>query len=72
MALFSHLYKMRTEIERSFGLKKAKRYRMEDHITVMGLDAVAMHVILHDTAIVIDCLQRAAELRQEDEVTLTL
>lgn len=72
MALFSHLYKMRTEIERSFGLKKAKRYRMEDHITVMGLDAVAMHVILHDTAIVIDCLQRAAELRQEDEVTPTL
>ncbi len=62
MGLFAHLYKMRTEIERSFGLKKSNRYRMEDHITVMGLDAVAIHVILHDTAIVIDCLQRAAEL----------
>lgn len=62
MGLFEHLYKMRTEIERSFGLKKSNRYRMEDTITVMGLEAVAIHVILHDTAIVIDCLQRAAEL----------
>jgi hypothetical protein len=29
-----------------FGLKKANRYRMEDNITVMGLDAVAIQVIL--------------------------
>ena len=69
MALFTKLYKMRTEIERSFGLKKSKRYRMEDHITVMGLDAVAIHVILHDTAIVIDCLQRAAALHRPTRVT---
>lgn len=62
MGLFEHLYKMRTEIERSFGLKKSNRYRMEDNITVMGLEPMAIHVILHDTAIVIDCLQRAAEL----------
>jgi hypothetical protein len=71
MALFHHLYRMRTEIERSFGLKKANRYRMEQNITVMGLDAVAIHVILHDTAIVIDCLQRAAELSSGAEVTPT-
>lgn len=69
--MFRHLYKMRTEIERSFGLKKAKRYRMEDMITVMGLDAVAIHVILHDTAIVIDCLQRAGDLHRKSEVTPT-
>lgn len=69
MVLHRQLYKMRTEIERSFGLKKANRYRMEDTITVMGLDPVAIHVILHDTAVVIDCMQRAAELRTEGEVT---
>jgi hypothetical protein len=31
------------ELDRSFWLKKANRYRMEDHITVMGLKAVAIH-----------------------------
>lgn len=69
MRLHVKLYRLRTEIERSFGLKKANRYRMEHHITVMGLEAVAIHVILHDTAIVIDCLQRAAELRSQGRVT---
>ena len=59
------------EIERSFGLKKSNRYRMENHITVMGLEGVAIHVTLHDTAVVIDCLQRAGELRRGGEVTPT-
>ena len=37
----------------------------------MGLDPVAIHVILRDTAIVIDCLQRAAKLGRQVEATPT-
>lgn len=58
MAIFDKLYRLRTDVERGFGLTKANRYRMEDNITVMGLDAVSIHVTLHDTAVVIDALQR--------------
>jgi hypothetical protein len=52
MGLFDHLYKMRTEIEQSFGLKKSNRYRMEDNITVMGLEPLPSTLILRDTTIV--------------------
>lgn len=69
MPIFAKLYRLRTDVERGFGLTKANRYRMEDNITVMGLDAVAIHVILHDTAVVIDALQRGAPPLRQPGVT---
>lgn len=71
MALFDKLYRLRSDVERGFGLKKANRYRMEDNITVMGLGAVAIHVILHDTAVVIDALQRGVPPLRPGSVTPT-
>jgi len=69
MAIFDKLYRLRTDIERAFGLQKANRYRMEDNITVMGLHAVAIHIILHDTAVVIDALQRGVPPLRPARVT---
>jgi hypothetical protein len=70
-SLFAKLYRLRTDVERAFALTKANRYRMEDSITVMGLDAVAVHVILHDTAVVIDALQRGVPPLRPGRVTPT-
>jgi hypothetical protein len=71
MRLFDKLYRLRTDVERGFGLSKANRYRMEQSITVMGLDAVSIHVTLHDTAVVIDALQRGRPPLRPGEVTPT-
>ena len=71
MAIFDKLYRLRTDVERAFALTKANRYRMEDNITVMGIDAVTIHVILHDTAVVIDALQRGAPPLRPGRVTPT-
>lgn len=71
MPIFAKLYRLRTDVERGFGLKKANRYRMEDNITVMGLDAVAIHVILHDTAVVIDALRQSSPPLRQARVTPT-
>jgi hypothetical protein len=69
--LFDKLYRLRTDVERGFGLTKANRYRMEQSITVMGLHAVAVHVTLHDTAVVIDALQRGRLPLRPAKVTPT-
>jgi hypothetical protein len=71
MDLFAKLYRLRTDVERGFGLTKANRYRMEDNITVMGLDALAIHVILHYTAVVIDALYRGVPPLRPAAVTPT-
>lgn len=71
MALFDKLYRLRTDVERGFGLTKANRYRMEQSITFMGLDAVSVHVTLHDTAVVIDALQRGRPPLRPGELTPT-
>jgi IS5 family transposase len=71
MGLFDKLYRLRTDVERGFGLTKANRYRMEQSITVMGLDAVSIHVTLHDTAVVIDALQRGRPPLRPGQVTPT-
>lgn len=71
MSLFDKLYRLRTDVERGFGLTKANRYRMEQSITVMGLDAVNTHVTLHDTAVVIDALQRRRPPLRSADITPT-
>lgn len=69
MGLFDKLYRLRTDVERAFALTKANRYLMEDNITAMGIDAVAIHVILHDTAVAIDALRRGAPPLRPGRVT---
>ena len=45
---YEQLKKLRTGIERYYGLTKENRYRMEVNNTYMGHDNVLIHVIEHD------------------------
>jgi hypothetical protein len=54
--IYKKLKPMRTAIERSYGLVKENRYRMEYTNTYMGLDNVLIHVIEHDISLTLDII----------------
>jgi len=54
--LYKRLKKLRTGIERYYGLTKENRYHMEANNTYMGLDNVLIHVIEHDIVATLDIL----------------
>ena len=54
--IYKRLKPLRTAIERSYGLVKENRYRMEWTNTYMGIDNITMHVIEHDIALTLDIM----------------
>jgi hypothetical protein len=54
--LYKRLKKLRTGIERYYGLTKENRYHMEVNNTYMGHDNVLIHVIEHDIVATLDIL----------------
>lgn len=54
--LYERLKKLRTGIERYYGLTKENRYHMEVNNSYMGHDNVLIHVIEHDIVATIDIL----------------
>ena len=54
--IYKKLKPMRTAIERSYGLVKENRYRMEYTNTYMGLHNVLIHVIEHDISLTLDII----------------
>ncbi len=55
--LYKRLKKLRTGIERYYGLTKENRYHMEVNNTYMGHDNVLIHVIEHDIVATLDILR---------------
>jgi hypothetical protein len=55
--LYERLKKLRTGIERYYGLTKENRYHMEANNTYMGHDNVLIHVIEHDIVATLDILR---------------
>jgi hypothetical protein len=55
--LYERLKKLRTGIERYYGLSKENRYHMEANNTYMGHDNVLIHVIEHDIVATLDILR---------------
>lgn len=55
--LYERLKKLRTGIERYYGLTKENRYHMEVNNTYMGHDNVLIHVIEHDIVATLDILR---------------
>ena len=53
---YEQLKKLRTGIERYYGLTKENRYHMETNNTYMGHDNVLIHVIEHDIVATLDIL----------------
>ncbi len=53
---YAQLKKLRTGIERYYGLTKENRYHMEVNNTYMGHNNVLIHVIEHDTVATLDIL----------------
>jgi hypothetical protein len=54
--LYKRLKKLRTGIERYYGLTKENRYHMEHNNTYMGHNNVLIHVIEHDIVATLDIL----------------
>jgi hypothetical protein len=59
--LYVRLKKLRTGIERYYGLTKENRYHMEANNTYMGHDNVLIHVIEHDIVATMDILHEHAK-----------
>ena len=56
--LYERLKKLRTGIERYFGLTKENRYHMEVNNTYMGHNNVLIHVIEHDIVATLDIIHK--------------
>ncbi|MDI7269350.1 MAG: transposase [Myxococcota bacterium] len=54
--LYEFLKPLRTGIERTYGLVKTNRYRMEVNNTYVGADNVLMHVVEHDLVLTHDII----------------
>jgi hypothetical protein len=54
--IYEFLKPLRTGIERTYGLVKTNRYRMEVNNTYVGADNVLMHVIEHDLVLTQDII----------------
>ena len=65
---YNRLKKLRTGIERYYGLTKENRYHMEANNTYMGHDNVFIHVIEHDIVATIDILYEHAKTGKWSDV----
>jgi len=66
--LYKGLKKLRTGIERYYGLTKENRYHMEANNTYMGHDNVLIHVIEHDIVATLDILHEHAKTGKWSDV----
>jgi len=66
--LYKRLKKLRTGIERYYGLTKENRYHMEVNNTYMGHDNVLIHVIEHDIVATLDILHEHAKTGKWSDV----
>ena len=66
--LYERLKKLRTGIERYYGLTKENRYHMEANNTYMGHDNVLIHVIEHDIVATLDILCEHAKTGKWSDV----
>jgi hypothetical protein len=66
--LYERLKKLRTDIERYYGLTKGNRYYMEANNTYMGHDNVLIHVIEHDFVATLDILYEHAKTGKWSDV----
>jgi len=66
--LYKRLKKLRTGIERYYGLTKENRYHMETNNTYMGHDNVLIHVIEHDIVATLDILYAHAKTGKWSDV----
>ena len=67
--LYEWLKKLRTGIERYYGLTKENRYHMEANNTYMGHDNVLIHVIEHDIVATLDILRVVNTRKPENGAT---
>ncbi len=54
--IYKKLKPFRTGIERTFGLVKENRYRMEISNSYIGIDNVSIHIIEHDIVLTQDII----------------
>ena len=66
--VYERLKKLRTGIERYYGLTKENRYHMEANNTYMGHDNVLIHVIEHDIVATLDILHEHAKTGKWSDV----
>ena len=66
--VYERLKKLRTGIERYYGLTKENRYHMEVNNTYMGHDNVLIHVIEHDLVATLDILYEHAKTGKWSDV----
>ena len=66
--LYERLKKLRTGIERYYGLTKENRYYMEANNTYMGHDNVLIHVIEHDMVATLDIIYEHAKTGKWSDV----
>ena len=66
--IYERLKKLRTGIERYYGLTKENRYYMEANNTYMGHDNVLIHVIEHDIVATLDILHEHAKTGKWSDV----
>jgi len=65
---YNRLKKLRTGIERYYGLTKENRYHIEANNTYMGHNNVFIHVIEHDIVATIDILYEHAKTGKWSDV----
>ena len=65
---YKRLKRLRTGIERYFGLTKENRYHMETNNTYMGHDNVLIHVIEHDIVATLDIIYEHAKTGKWSDV----
>jgi hypothetical protein len=66
--IYRRLKKLRTGIERYYGLTKENRYNMEANNTYMGRDNVLIHVIEHDIVATLDIIFEHAKTGKWSDV----
>ena len=66
--VYERLKRLRTGIERYYGLLKENRYYMEANNTYMGHDNVLIHVIEHDIVATLDILHQHAKTGKWSDV----
>ena len=66
--IYERLKRLRTGIERYYGLTKENRYHMEFNNTYMGHDNVLIHVIEHDIVTTLDIIYEHAKTGKWSDV----
>ena len=67
-SIYKRLKRLRTGIERYYGLTKENRYHMEVNNTYMGHDNVLIHVIEHDIVATLDIIYEHAKTGKWSDV----